>query len=222
MIYGLAIKLKLGFLKLIFNKELFRALIYKVALKFRLSYQGRGVIRCHYQHYCDLSVGMKVMRMKRILICFSIIWLNTVCVFGTFQIPDYLVINSDTLPIYENPLESYFYKIDNRFIEDICAPIKAYTSCQRGYIAYWELSNDSLFLTNIENCCTGTMDSVNFLDLSFYFKERFNYNKVFADWVSYKIGSPFGKNLDYSHTSFTSISEKEKIFIFEEGDFKEH
>ncbi len=129
--------------------------------------------------------------------------------FGTAQFPDFLVYNGDTLSIYTNPLESYF---DNHSRPDsLFAEIGSHsTACWRGYIAYWELKNDSLFLTKIEG------DSIN-IDFSYIFKDRKIKEKIFADWVNHSIFNAFGKLLYFENTGYASIYEFEREIKFKNG-----
>ncbi len=94
-------------------------------------------------------------------------------VFGTAQIPDYMVYEGDTLSLYANPLESYFE--NNPRPDSLFAEIGYNsTACWRGYIAYWELKNDSLFLLEIHGDSTT-------IDLSLIFRDGKIKNKIFAD-----------------------------------------
>lgn len=130
-------------------------------------------------------------------------------VFGTAQFPDFLIYNGDTLSIYSNPLESYF---ESHPRPDSLFAKTGYhsTACWRGYIAYWELKNDSLFLTKIEG------DSFN-IDFSKIFKDRKIKDKIFADWVNHSIYNPHGKLLYFENTGYASVYEFEREFKFKNG-----
>lgn len=147
-------------------------------------------------------------KLTYILILTSLISLNQKA-FGTAQIPDFLIYEGDTLSIYANPLESYF---ENHSRPDSLFSEIGYnsTACWRGYIAYWELKNDSLYLIEIQG------DSIT-IDLSLIFKDRETNGKIFADWYSYSILNPYGKLLHYEHMGYGSIYEFEKEFVFEKG-----
>ena len=143
-----------------------------------------------------------------ILILFSLISINEKA-FGTAQIPDFLIYEGDTLSIYANPLESYF---DNHERPDSLFTEIGYnsTACWRGYIAYWELKNDSLYLLEVHGYSTN-------IDLSLIFKDRETNDKIFADWFSYSILNPYGKLIHYEHMGYASIYEYEKEFVFKNG-----
>jgi hypothetical protein len=143
-----------------------------------------------------------------ILILTFLIFLNQNS-FGTAQIPDFLIYRGDTLSIFANPLESYF---DNHFRPDSVFAKYGYnsTACWRGYIGYWELKNDSLFLIELQG------DSSK-IDLSLIFKDRDTKGKIFADWYNFPILNPYGKLLFYEHMGYGSIYEFEKEFSFDKG-----
>jgi len=133
-------------------------------------------------------------------------------VWATAQVPDYLIYKGDTLFIYSNPLESYFIERNRptEFLGKLDKNLS--TACWRGYIAYWELRNDSLFLVEIKN--SGTKEII---DLSIIFKDRDTTLGVFADWYTSSIMQPFGKLVHYIHDGYKSLYEYEKEFVFEKG-----
>lgn len=143
--------------------------------------------------------------IKTILIC----WMSGQ-LFGTAQIPDFLIYQGDTLAIYANPLEDYFDKKGERTIgglemEGMC------TALWRGYVGTWIIEKDSLFLVSIETdyCNDNPID----IDIS----EEFGSNRVFADWVSFEIINPYGKQIKYIHQGYQSIYEYERGFEFLNG-----
>jgi hypothetical protein len=130
-------------------------------------------------------------------------------VSGTAQIPDFLIYKGDTLSIYANPLESYFDSISR---PDSIFEKYGYnsTACWRGYIGYWELRNDSLFLVELHGDSTK-------IDLSLIFNNRNTDKKIFADWVDYPINNPYGELIHYEHMGYASIYEFERDFIIKKG-----
>lgn len=130
-------------------------------------------------------------------------------VYATAQAPDYLIYKGDTLAIYSNPLDSLFAK-EGR--PDRVFDKYGYksTACWRGYIGYWELRNDSLFLVEVRGASTN-------IDLSLIFKDRKTDHGVFADWVNSPITSPYGRLLLNIHDGYQSIFEFEREFFFKKG-----
>ena len=134
--------------------------------------------------------------------------------FGTAQFPDYLIDHGDTIAIFSNPLEGYFELEGSREISGFktCGS----TACWRGYVAYWELRHDSLFLTGIEACHL-SCDSAVHSDLGAMFGAQYSNGAVFADWVSFEVIHPFGEQIKYIHQGYDSIFEYERGYCFEEG-----
>lgn len=132
--------------------------------------------------------------------------------YGTAQIPDFLIYKGDTLAIYSNPLESYFatHPRPNSIFDKYGYNS---TACWRGYVGYWELKNDSLFLINIQGDSTS-------VDLSLIFNDREIKSKIFADWYDNSIYNPYGKLLHYEHMGYASIYEFEREFVFTHGILK--
>jgi hypothetical protein len=130
---------------------------------------------------------------------------------ATGQFGDVLIINGKTVEVFSNPLEQYFEKKGNRTIGKIDMNEEGgCTALWRGYVATWELKNDSLFLVRIEiNYC----DKPKEINL----KNEFGSKKVFADWVNCTIICPKGELLEYVHMGYASIYEEEKHYIFEQG-----
>ena len=73
--------------------------------------------------------------------------------YGTAQIPDRLILDGDTVSLFDCPLEYYPER-------DLINPRSLfggsgcfYTACWRNYIATWKVENDTLFLMEIRNAC---------------------------------------------------------------------
>ncbi len=112
----------------------------------------------------------------------SIISLISLTVHATEQSPDRLIFKGDTIYIETYPLEILMNSdslIHNKiFGYDTVLCISS--GCWRGHIATWEISNDSLFLTNLIAGC----DDYTF-DLAWVFgDDKVKNDKVFADWFS--------------------------------------
>jgi hypothetical protein len=130
--------------------------------------------------------------------------------FATAQYGDLLIIEGDTSWIDSNPLEGYFNNKGDRTIGDVEMQGTC-TALWRGYVATWELIDDSLFLVRVQTGYCG--DNPTEIDLS----EEFNTKKVFADWVSSTIIKPEGKMLNYVHMAYMSIYEGETFYSFKDG-----
>ena len=150
---------------------------------------------------------------------------------ATAQIPDRLIIDCDTVSLFDCPLEYYPDR-------DLINPRSLfggtgcfYTACWRNYIATWMIGNDTLYLVEIRNACyPADMDYVEIsmraaadsvgkevADLKSLFPGRYHDGKVKADWVNRKMISPRGKMLYYIHDGFASVFEKELEYTFQNG-----
>ena len=159
--------------------------------------------------------------------------------FGTGQITDMIVYKGDTLSFSSHtyPLEYYPNRelittrsLFGREIGSCC------TCCWRGYIAIWKIIDNKLYLTKIKNYCYLSymrnveaynnvgigIDSIGseFADLKTLFPERYENEKVFADWFTGSIATPQGKSLFYVPTQEQYTYERELEFYFEQGILK--
>jgi hypothetical protein len=150
---------------------------------------------------------------QRILIIIFLTFSQIPKIFATAQYGDLLIIKKDTFEIFSNPLEGYFDKKGNRTIngEEIQGSC---TALWRGYVATWQLKNDSLFLVRIQTDYCG--DHPVDLDV----KKEFGTNKVFANWVNHTIIQTKGELIQYVHMGYMSIYEQEVYYNFEQGKIK--
>lgn len=123
---------------------------------------------------------------------------------ATEQQPDYLIIDRDTVPIFNNPLEQYFDKSNTREIPDFENPCWS-TACWRGYKAYWELKNDSLFLLRITSCVEGckAAKDANLIKM-------FGSPLVFASWYFGTLTIPRGSFFSAYSMGYSAIYENEE------------
>ena len=157
------------------------------------------------------------MMKNKLIFLAAVLWLGLPgLVRATAQIPDLLIVGSDTLALFCNPLEGYF---DNEHPR----PNKIFgissTNCWRGYQAYFELRQDSLFLTGIRLGSRG--DSTDFYPLVKLFGDKATNKGVFAYWVNNPLISVRGKCLFYIHMGYASVYEFEEEFIVRQGLVKE-
>lgn len=134
-------------------------------------------------------------------------------VFATSQYGDILIDGKDTVEIYSNPLEVYLENKKSRTINGYDLKMTS-TACYRGYLATWELKNDSLFLIEIRNGCS-SLDNME--PEYFNLKDEFGSDIVFANWVTQVLYIPCGDLLKYIHAGYSSIFEKEKYIYLIDG-----
>jgi len=149
--------------------------------------------------------------MKKTFLYFTIGLLSNANCFATTQVPDYLIYKGDTLMLFSNPLEQF---IKNQQLPDSLFRNRLrLSSCARGYIAYWELKNDSLFLTKINKYPYGRDRRIDTINLNNIFNKK---GKIFADWVTDTLYSPYGKLLRIEY-GYGSAFENNKLFYFKNG-----
>lgn len=127
--------------------------------------------------------------------------------YATPQVSDRLVYKGDTIAIYPFILDEYIENCpDNEQIyNNIKSSLLASTACLRGFIALFEIRNDSLFLQK----AYGKAD----VDLFIIFGKKGN---IFVDWYSGILTAP--KNcLIYEHGGRGGFYEYETDFSIRNG-----
>jgi len=165
---------------------------------------------------------------KTILIL--IITTISIKVSATSQIGDILIWRGDTLTLFSNPLHKHpnwtelsvtvWMELEKEFERLGLSendPGEEYewfsTMCNRGYVAHWEIKDDSLFLTNIF-ARHNKQVKANLKDL---FPEKHADGKVFAHWVSDELFVPKGKCIMYVHLKYLSVYKEETVLEFQNG-----
>lgn len=160
-----------------------------------------------------MSVGSNMNSALRITYTLLLILSISSNLFGTAQVPDYLIYDGDTIALFSNPLKTF---LDKNEIEEIPGLAEcSSTACWRGYVALWELKNDSLFLAGIQSC-HDFCDTESAADLSLIF-DNYVGKPIFASWVKETLVSPQGRQLKYVHMGYNSIYEREVHFNIRNG-----
>ncbi len=146
------------------------------------------------------------------------------------QAPDYLIIDNDTVPLYQLILEDYLHSLEQptdsnslfgfSFRDDFGYG-GASTNCWRGYQAVYSLENDSLFLKYIIPCNSLRKldaDDINNSNeqIQKLFQEKVKNNKVFINWLSSEFTIPKGKPIWWDGI-FTTIYDKEELYSIRKG-----
>jgi len=126
-------------------------------------------------------------------------------------------------PIRGYPLEDFIWKyyfVDSTKREAIDEMKSAYRWCLRGYIAIWEIRNDSLFLMEISYKPTVIAyiqgEPANSFPLQRLFSDRDVTNGVFADWFSGRIFTVM-YHRNYPPLSDDYWENKRKTFGIKDG-----
>ncbi|MVZ64620.1 hypothetical protein GQF61_02055 [Sphingobacterium sp. DK4209] len=134
---------------------------------------------------------------------------------ATEQVPDRLIIKGDTLRLHALPLEVWeeFKKLKEPLFPDSLNSFS--TGCWRGYIAYWEVIDDRLYLNSIYN-----EEKTAKVDIKSLFRNQLVDGRIPADWFSDTVTAYKGKLISYMHAGFSSIFEHEYEYTFENGRLK--
>jgi hypothetical protein len=127
---------------------------------------------------------------------------------ATAQIPDQIIYDGQTLPLFSNPLATFLAR--NKALPTVFEEGFHTTACQRGYVATWEIRDRMLYLKKIEKeyVIDGTEEMEwREIPLTLIFPDTSG--PVPADWYSGILRIPLGKRLLYVHSGYASIYEKE-------------
>ncbi|MCL7987068.1 hypothetical protein M8998_03830 [Sphingobacterium sp. lm-10] len=135
--------------------------------------------------------------------------------FATEQAPDRLIVNGDTLLLHALPLQQWakLNELERPLFPDSLSSFS--TGCWRGYVAYWELIDNQLYLTGIYN---GNHSAK--VNLDTLFGNKVYDSRVPADWFTDKVTAYKGRLVYYQHAGFSSIHEDEFEYVFEKGILK--
>lgn len=148
--------------------------------------------------------------------------------FATGQSPDVLFYDGKVYDLFSNPLED-FYKNEKDRPRFFITPGGSSSGNWRGYVAYWEVEEDSLYLKAIDSwLCGGTpvelatgKGDCRKADVKELFGNKYAQNKVFADWFSGELRIPDGKQLQYVHMGYGSVYERDILISVKQGKITE-
>jgi hypothetical protein len=154
----------------------------------------------------------------RIVITILLILVSAQLAFATAQSPDKLIYKGEKFALFANPLQDYYHSFspaDSTIYPNFdTGGITSYsTGCWRGYIATWEIKNDTLYLIKIEDCS----DEGKTFDLTKIFSSKVKKGRVKADWYSGELRIPKGKMVEYVHMGYMSKYERELTLEIEKG-----
>jgi hypothetical protein len=123
----------------------------------------------------------------------------------TAQRADIIIIDGKEYPLFTNPLEDYWTE------ENPKPPIGwPMTSCWRGYIATWEIIDNSLYLIGI---IIRTPDGDAGLEYAF----PNTTGKIKATWYLGELRIPQGECLHYEHGGYESVYASDWLIRIEKG-----
>ena len=137
---------------------------------------------------------------------------TTFSAYATAQNPDRLIVKGDTMLLHALPLGQWIEQnnFDRPLFPDSLSIFN--TGCWRGYVAYWEIVDNQLYLSNIYN-----EDHSAKVNLDSLFTGKVHNGRVHADWFSDTVTAYKGKCVYYVHAGFSSIYEHEFEYVFDNG-----
>lgn len=130
----------------------------------------------------------------------------------TAQVPDRLVHRGKVLPLCATPLYDYVRRLPKHRRPQFRSTS---TTNWRGYIATWEIIEQRLFLTGIEDAVIDVDGEPHETTLQTIFPRRSH--PVLATWVSGELRCPEGRLRSYVHAGFASKYERDRVFFVEKG-----
>ncbi|CAM4153018.1 hypothetical protein FLJU110815_19565 [Flavobacterium jumunjinense] len=135
----------------------------------------------------------------------------------TAQYPDKIIYNGTEYNLNSNPLEPYFDKNPKN------RPSMVSTALWRGYVGYFEIIENELYLTDMKIPIYQTDEDGNYKEKWFsiyrmYFSRQ---EKVKVDWFSGILILPHGEMVNYVHQGYASTYSKYWLLEIENGTFNE-
>lgn len=121
----------------------------------------------------------------------------------TAQRRELLVYNNEKYHLATEPL--YSYLVDKKI-----SFISPSTACWRGYIGYWLIEDNKLYLTDLE----AYIDNYKEVGIDYLFPDK---KRVLAEWFSGEIRIPHGEMMKYVHQGYASLYEKELFLKIKKG-----
>src|SRR5690606_14833793 len=146
------------------------------------------------------------------ILAFLFLISNSSFTHATEQEPDRLIIKGDTMLLHALPFDEWRNqsKYDKPLFPDSLVGFS--TGCWRGYVAYWEIIDDQLYLTNIYNERKNAK-----ANLQVIFGKKVKNGRVKAYWFSDTVTAFRGKLLYSDHAGFSSVFEHEYEYVFDNG-----
>lgn len=143
----------------------------------------------------------------------------------TAQVPDGLKIGDQTYRLFTNPLDTLPAYRRPHFVSDN-------TACWRGYVAYWEIKDDTLYLVDLFGsvCVRPEIEGAARASCGGHHRNgcetrKIRANDLFdmsagllpADWYSGDLRVPQGRQLKYIHMGYASRYERYLILEIANG-----
>ncbi len=154
-----------------------------------------------------------------IVVIFVLSFLFTAEVYATAQYPDKLIYNGKEYKLHSNPMEEYFKtNPEKKPKSDIMS-----TALWRGYVATFEIADNSLLLKDIQIKVRKTTSKESFAtEWKSVFKDVVpGEERLKIDWFSGILVLPEGEVVNYVHMGYGSTYERYTLLAVRKGDFKD-
>jgi hypothetical protein len=149
-------------------------------------------------------------RMFMLLVPAALVLLIASPAWPTAQIPERIVYEGTEGFLFTNPLETWFSKDNPR--PEFASP---HTACWRGYVASWEIKEDTLYLTDIKAWMRDEQGKAAPVGLEQVFPGKAKPLK--AEWFTGTLRIPRGKPIQYIHMGYQTIYEYDVFLRVEAG-----
>lgn len=153
------------------------------------------------------------MKLRTIFLFTScVLLLGHLKAFATGQVPERIIINSDTLNMLNLPIQadSLLYNELQQYL-----PPWPNTACYRCYIGEWEIRNNTLYLNKLKDC-----NSCKTLDTGNLFDRYKTDGKIKASWFSGSITVGKGECIHYIHDAFLQKYAYETVYDIKNGEIQ--
>lgn len=125
----------------------------------------------------------------------------------TAQVSETLTYLGQVLRLFDEPLRPWLAKRRNKHIRFK----RRSTACRRGYVGSWEIIDDRLYLVRI----VGNFPDGRAITIGELFPD--SPDKVFASWFTSELRCPTGRLLEYVHSGYSRIYERDVLLRFQDG-----
>lgn len=155
--------------------------------------------------------------MRKLLIALVVLSFLPAVAYATAQVPDIITYEGKKRPLMTNPLETFFKEGERPKFRT--SPASTVTSNWRGYVASWEVRDDTLYLVGLDSwvCKDLHPENCERADLKKLFGEKFRDGKVKADWFTGDLRMSDGELLQYVHAGYASVYERDIILTVSAG-----
>lgn len=150
--------------------------------------------------------------------------LSTINLWGSPQVPDFIIFKGDTIATYNLILERYLQSIDTAEVNQLFGLSfrdGASTNCWRGYQAIYLVENQKLFLVAIIGCGelrSKRIDRIASLErLKGLFQEKVVDERVSVDWYSGIVSFPLNNKILRWDGVFYTTFERETVMSITNG-----